>query len=37
MSDEKNTKIKVMHFIFLEMALLQEISRVATMYTKIFF
>ena len=37
MSDEKNTKRKVMHFIFLQMALLQEISRVATRYTKMMF
>ena len=34
MSDEKNTKIKVTDFIFLQMALLQEIWRVATRYTK---
>jgi hypothetical protein len=37
MSDEKQTKRKVMHFIFLQMALLQEISRVATRYTKMRF
>ena len=37
MSDEKNKKRKVMHFIFLQMTLLQEISRVATRYTKMMF
>ena len=37
MSAEKNTIKKVMHFIFLQMALLQEISRVATRYTKMRF
>ncbi|HEY9301883.1 MAG TPA: hypothetical protein VIQ31_37065 [Phormidium sp.] len=37
MSDEKNTKRKVMHFIFFQMALLQEISRVAARYTKMMF
>jgi len=37
MSVEKNTKIKVTDFIFLQMALLQEISRVATRYTKMRF
>lgn len=34
MSAEHNTRRKVIHFIFLQMALLQEISRVATRYTK---
>ncbi|MEG4587374.1 hypothetical protein QUA54_19475 [Microcoleus sp. MOSTC5] len=37
MSSEKNTRRKVMHFIFLQMALLQEISRVAMRYTKLMF
>ncbi len=37
MSDEKNTKIKVTEFILLQMALLQEIWRVATRYTKMRF
>ncbi|MBD1885334.1 hypothetical protein [Microcoleus vaginatus] len=37
MSAEHNTRRKVMHFIFLQMALLQEISRVATRYTKLMF
>jgi hypothetical protein len=37
MSAEHNTKRKVMHFIFLQMALLQEISRVVTRYTKLMF
>ena len=37
MSSEKNTRRKVMHFIFLQLALLQEISRVATRYTKLMF
>lgn len=37
MSAEKSTRRKVMHFIFLQMALLQEISRVATRYTKMMF
>ncbi|MEG4279364.1 hypothetical protein QUA62_18110 [Microcoleus sp. MON1_C1] len=37
MSGEHNTRRKVMHFIFLQMALLQEISRVATRYTKLMF
>jgi hypothetical protein len=34
MSAEHKTRRKVMHFIFLQMALLQEISRVAHRYTK---
>jgi len=34
MSAETSTRKKVIHFIFLQMALLQEISRVATRYTK---
>ena len=34
MSSEKNMRRKVNHFIFLQMALLQEISRVASRYTK---
>ncbi|MEG5035854.1 hypothetical protein QUB37_14695 [Microcoleus sp. AT3-A2] len=34
MSAEHKTRRKVMHFIFLQIALLQEISRVATRYTK---
>lgn len=37
MSAENNTKRKVMHFIFLQIAILQEISRVATRYTKMMF
>ncbi|MEG3988922.1 hypothetical protein QUA13_17525 [Microcoleus sp. S28C3] len=37
MSSETNTRRKVMHFIFLQLALLQEISRVATRYTKLMF
>jgi hypothetical protein len=37
MNDEKKKQRKVMHFIFLQMALLQEISRVATRYTKMMF
>ena len=37
MSDEKNTNIKLTDFIFLQMALLQQISRVATRYTKMMF
>jgi hypothetical protein len=37
MSEEENTKIKLTNFIFLQMALLQEISRVATRYTKMRF
>ena len=37
MSDEKNITRKVIHFIFLQMALLQQISRVATRYTKMMF
>ncbi|MEG4573109.1 hypothetical protein QUA56_10490 [Microcoleus sp. N3A4] len=37
MSDETKTRRKVIHFIFLQMALLQEISRVATRYTKLMF
>jgi len=37
MSAEHNTRRKVMHFIFLQMALLQEISRVANRYTKLMF
>ena len=34
MSSEHNTRRKVIHFIFLQIALLQEISRVARRYTK---
>ena len=37
MSDEKNIRKKVIHFIFLQMVLLQEISRVAKRYTKMMF
>lgn len=37
MAGEKNTTKKVIYFIFLQRALLQEISRVATRYTKMIF
>lgn len=37
MSAEKNTRRKVIHFIFLQVALLKEISRVAKRYTKMMF
>ena len=37
MSVEKNTIKKVMHFIILQIALLQELWRVATRYTKMRF
>ena len=37
MSHEKKSTRKVTHFIFLQMALLQEIVRVATRYTKMMF
>jgi hemoglobin-like flavoprotein len=37
MSEEKTTKRKVKQFILLQMALLQEILRVATRYTKMMF
>ena len=37
MAAEKSTRKKVIHFIFLQMALLKEISRVATRYTKMMF
>lgn len=37
MSAETKTRRKVMHFIFLQMALLKEISRVASRYTKMMF
>jgi len=37
MSDENKPKIKVMDFIILQIALLQELWRVATRYTKMRF
>ena len=37
MAAEKTIRKKVIHFIFLQMALLQEISRVAKRYTKMMF
>ena len=37
MSSEEKTRRKVMHFIFLQIALLQQLSRVATRYSKMMF